>query len=86
MGLSRQTHGPTLASFPLPSPQAGGQETCYAPSSVMVPPTHTSPGQSSGDAVRHKDATSQHGCPASPHQAQYTSLLMLDPKSATAIA
>lgn len=45
MGLSRQTHGPTPASFPLPSPRAGGQETCYAPGSAEVQLMHTSLGR-----------------------------------------
>lgn len=45
MGLSRQTHGPTPASFPLPSPWAGGQETCYAPGSAEVQLVHTSLGR-----------------------------------------
>lgn len=60
VGLSRQTHGLTPASFPLPSPRAGGQETCYMPNSATVPPAHTSPRQSGGDAVRHRHTTSQH--------------------------
>lgn len=68
MGLSRQTHGPPPTSVPLQSPQAGGQQSCYPPSSATVPLAHTSAGQRSGNAARCRD-TNVPCCPVSPHEA-----------------
>lgn len=71
-GLSRQTYIPAPASFPLPSPRAGGQETVRLPALLAALLTHTPLARQRGrGAGRHRHSTPRHSTPQhSWHQIQ----------------